>query len=140
MRCLTERLVSVSGDVDFIFGNPVFGPSDLFHFEDLGFAEFGVVEEEHPSLQDFQVVFGPVPQLSQVGVVQGVEGIVPERQMMRFYGSTSPMNKSVSVSIHAIINVRVSDTYPASRASPRMTRSLRRKERETRAYALRMLR
>lgn len=77
---LTECLVSVSRDVDFVFRDPVFGPSDLFHPEDLGFAEFAVVEEEHPALQDFQVVLGPVPQLSEVRVVQGVEGIVSERQ------------------------------------------------------------
>lgn len=86
---LTECLVSIRGDVYIVFGDPVFCPRDLFHPKDLRFAEFGVVEEEHPALQDFQVVFGPVPQLSQVRVVQGVEGIVSARQTMRFEIKTS---------------------------------------------------
>lgn len=76
---LTECLVSISRDVDFVFGYPVLGPGDLLHSEDLGFAELRVVEEEHPALSDGQVVFGPFPKLSQVRVVQGIEGIVPGR-------------------------------------------------------------
>lgn len=40
---------------------------------DLGHAELGVVVEKHASLQDGQVVLGPVPQLPQILVVQRIK-------------------------------------------------------------------
>lgn len=76
---LTEGLVSISWDADIVFRDPVLGPGHLFHPEDLRLAEFGVVEEEHPAVEDGEVVFGPVPQLTQVLVVHGVERIVPRK-------------------------------------------------------------
>lgn len=34
--------------------------------------------EKHATLLNGQVVFGPVPQLTQVLVIEGVEGIIPD--------------------------------------------------------------
>lgn len=34
--------------------------------------------EEHAALQNGQVVFGPIPQLTQVLVIKGVERIFPD--------------------------------------------------------------
>lgn len=76
---LTEGLVSISGDADFIFSDTVLGPGHFFHPEDLRLAEFGVVEEEHPAVEDGEVVFGPIPQLPQVLVVRGIERVVPKK-------------------------------------------------------------
>lgn len=73
---LTRGLVPVGLGRDVVLGLSVLGARDLLHLADLGHAEFGVVEEEHASALDAQFVFGPVPQLTQVLVVQRVEGVI----------------------------------------------------------------
>lgn len=45
------------------------------HFLDFRHAEFGVVVEERAAALDGEVVLGPVPQLTQVLVVQCVERV-----------------------------------------------------------------
>lgn len=74
---LTEGLVGVRRDADFVL--PVLGPGHFFHADDLRLAEFGVVAEVHPAVEDGEVVFVPVPQLPQVLVVEGVEREVPAK-------------------------------------------------------------
>lgn len=70
---LTRRLVSVGFRSDVILDLPVFGPSHLLHPAYFGHAELGVVVEEHAAPQDGQIMMGPVPELPQVLVVQGIE-------------------------------------------------------------------
>lgn len=72
---LTRCLVAVGLGRNVVPALP--GPGDLFHLANLRHAQLGVVVEEHASLQDAQLVLGPVPELSQVLVVQGVEGVIP---------------------------------------------------------------
>lgn len=77
---LTRGLVSVGLGGDVVLDLPLFGPCHLLHLADLRHAEFGVVVEKHASLQDGQLVFGPVPELSQVLVVQGIERVIPGKK------------------------------------------------------------
>lgn len=74
---LTRGLVAVGLEGDVVLLLAPLGPRDLLHLVDLGQAELGVVVEEELPAGDGQVVLAPVPQLAQVLVVQGVEGIVP---------------------------------------------------------------
>lgn len=77
MRELTGGLVAVGFGGDVILGMPLLGPRNLLHLADLGHAQLGVVVEEHAAAHDGQVVLAPVPQLTQVLVVQRIEGVVP---------------------------------------------------------------
>lgn len=82
---LTRGLVSVGLGGDVVLDLPLFGPRHLLHLADLGHAEFGVVVEKHASLQDGQLVFGPVPELPQVLVVQGMERVIPVKERTRLH-------------------------------------------------------
>lgn len=75
---LTGGLVSI-GPADFILDASPLSACHLFHLADLRHAQLGVVKEEHAPLKDGQVVFVPVPQLTQVLVVKRVERVVPEK-------------------------------------------------------------
>lgn len=73
--CLTGRLVSVGAQSDVILLVALLGSRHFLHFADFRHAEFGVVVEERAAALNGEVVLGPVPQLAQVLVVQGVEGV-----------------------------------------------------------------
>lgn len=66
---LTGGLVSIGPAGDFILDVSPLGARHLLHLADLRHAQLGVVKEEHAPLKDGQVVFVPVPQLTQVLVV-----------------------------------------------------------------------
>ncbi len=89
--------------------------------------------EKHATLLNGQVVFGPVPQLTQVLVIEGVEGIIPDGK-----------EHSTRVRTRGDINMdgynHTRDSYPTSCVSPWMVWSLRRNDRETRAYECRTVR
>lgn len=74
--CLTGGLVSVGAQSDVILLVAFLGSRHFFHFSDFRHAEFGVVVEECAAALNGEVVLGPVPQLAQVLVVQGVEGVI----------------------------------------------------------------
>lgn len=74
---LTVGLVCIRWDADVVL--PVLGPGHFFHPEDLRLTELAVLDEVHLAVEDGEVVFVPVPQLSQVQVVQGIERIVPAK-------------------------------------------------------------
>ena len=77
-RSLTGGLVPVGAERDVVFLVPLLRACHFLHGADLRHAEFGVVVQEGAAVQDGQVVAGPVPQLTQVLVVQSVERKVPE--------------------------------------------------------------
>lgn len=77
--CLTGGLVSVGALSDVILLVALLGSRHFFHFSDFRHAEFGVVVEERAAALNGEVVLGPVPQLTQVLVVQGVEGVITVR-------------------------------------------------------------
>lgn len=91
--------------------------------------------EEHTTTLYGQVVLRPVPQLTQVLVVQGIEGVKTERDR----GLTNKTNKqNVDYTVFLLFKCiwpekREKRTYSVSRWSPLMMCSLRRKERETSA-------
>lgn len=74
--CPTGGLVSVGALCDVILLVPLLCPRHFLHFSDFRHAEFGVVVEERAAALNGEVVLGPVPQLAQVLVVQGVEGVI----------------------------------------------------------------
>lgn len=76
---LTGSLVPVGLGGDVVLDLPLFQPSHLLHLVDLRHAQLGVVMEKQASLQDGQFVFGPVPQLPQILVVQCVERVVSRK-------------------------------------------------------------
>lgn len=78
--CLTGGLVSVGAQSDVILLVAFLGSRHFFHFSDFRHAEFGVVVEECAAALNGEVVLGPVPQLTQVLVVQGVEGVITEKR------------------------------------------------------------
>lgn len=80
LRFLTWGLVSVGLGGDVVLHQPLLGSCHLLHLADLGHAKFGVVVEKHAPLQDGELVFGPVPELPQVLVVQGVKGVIPRKK------------------------------------------------------------
>lgn len=82
---LTWSLVSVCLGRDVVLDLPLFGSRHLLHLVDLGHAELGVVVEKHASLQDGQVVLGPVPQLPQILVVQRIKWVIPGRENPRLH-------------------------------------------------------
>lgn len=73
--CPTGGLVSVGAQRDVILLVSPLGSRHFLHFSDFRHAQFGVVVEEGAAAMNGEVVFGPVPQLTQVLVVQGVEGV-----------------------------------------------------------------
>lgn len=76
---LTGGLVSVGADSDVVLLVALLGPRYLFHLSNLRHAEFRVVVEEDPTVLDRQVVLGPIPQFSEVLVVQCVESICTKK-------------------------------------------------------------
>lgn len=72
---LTGGLVSISALSNVILLIALLGSRHFFHFSDFRHAEFGVVVKERATAVDGEVVLGPVPQLTQVLVVQGIEGV-----------------------------------------------------------------
>lgn len=74
--CPTGGLVSVGAQSDVILQVSLLGSRHLLHFSDFRHAQFGVVVEERAAAMNGEVVFGPVPQLTQVLVVQGVKGVI----------------------------------------------------------------
>ena len=70
-------MVSVVLGGDVVLDLPVLGACDFLHLAYLRHAQLGVIVEEHAAVADGQLVLGPVPQLPEVLVVQGVEGVVP---------------------------------------------------------------
>lgn len=126
--CPTGGLVSVGAQSDVILLVPPLGSRHFLHFSNFRHAQFGVVVEEHAAAMNCEVVFGPVPQLAHVLVVQCVEGIktVKKRDIFR---SSSFFPALPEKSIKKKKRV----THSESRCSPLMVCSLRRKERETRA-------
>lgn len=82
--------------------------------------------EERAAALNGEVVLGPVPQLTQVLVVQGIEGV-----------KTANMQGTFSEAVLFFPSARKEHkkkvTHSESRSSPLMVWSLRRKERETRA-------
>lgn len=75
-RALTGSLVPVGLGGDVVLDLPLLQPGHLLHLVDLRHAQLGIVMEKQASLQDGQLVFGPVPQLPQILVVQRVERVV----------------------------------------------------------------
>lgn len=73
---LTRSLVPVGLGGDVVLHVARLQPSHLLHLVDLRHAQLGVVMEKQASLQDGQLVFGPIPQLPQILVVQRVERVV----------------------------------------------------------------
>lgn len=72
-------MVPVVANVDVILLVALLGSRYLLHLSDFRHAKFGVVVEEHTTKLDGQVVLGPIPQLTQVLVVQRMEGIDTKR-------------------------------------------------------------
>ena len=85
VEVLTWGLVSIGlgGYVHFLL--PIFGSCDLSHTADLRHAEFGVVEEKHAPLQDGELVFGPIPELPQVLIVQCIKRVIPRTEHTRLH-------------------------------------------------------
>lgn len=90
---LTRSLVSVGLGGDVVLDLSLLEARHLLHLVDLGHAEFGVVMEKHASLQDGQLVLGPVPQLPQVLVVQSVEGVISIRGNKTLHGHSHKHNQ-----------------------------------------------
>lgn len=65
------------GDVNLLVA--LLGSRYLLHLSDFRHAKFGIVVEEHTTKLDGQVVLRPIPQLTQVLVVQCIEGIDTKR-------------------------------------------------------------
>lgn len=129
--CPTGGLVSVSALSDVILLVSLLGSRHFLHFSDFRQAEFGVVVEERAAALNGEVVLGPVPQLAQVLVVQGVEGVKTVKKIDIFSGSSFfPPSGSQTARKK---NNKKTVTHSESRCSPLMVWSLRRKERETRA-------
>lgn len=72
-------MVSVGPDGDVVLQVALLGARYLLHLPDLRHAELRVVVEEGPAALDGQVVLGPIPQFSEVLVVQRVESIRTEK-------------------------------------------------------------
>lgn len=72
---LTGGLVPVGAYSDVILLVALFGSRYLLHLSDFRHAKFGVVVEEGTAALDSQIVFGPIPQLTQILVVQRIEGV-----------------------------------------------------------------
>lgn len=79
--CPTGGLVSVGAQSDVILEISLLGSRHFLHFSDFRHAEFGVVVEECAAALNGEVVLGPVPQLAQVLVVQGVKGVIAVKEM-----------------------------------------------------------
>lgn len=90
---LTRSLVSVGLGGDVVLDLSLLEARHLLHLVDLRHAEFGVVMEKHASLQDGQLVLGPVPQLPQVLVVQRVEGVISIRANKALHGHSHNHNQ-----------------------------------------------
>lgn len=132
--CLTGGLVSVGALSDVILLVALLGSRHFLHFSDFRHAEFGVVVEESAAALNGEVVLGPVPQLTQVLVVQGVEGVKTVKNgrnvkdIFRGIFSFFPQLEKQGEK-----RKEKKETHSESRCSPLMVCSLRRKERETRA-------
>lgn len=61
------------------------GSCYFLHLFDFRQTKFRVVEEERSAAQDGQVVLGPIPQLSQVPVVQCIETMDVSLKMLPLY-------------------------------------------------------
>ena len=85
---LTGGLVPVVAYSDVVLLVAVLGSGYLLHLSDFRHAEFGVVVEEHPTTRDGQVVLGPVPQLSEVLVVQRIEGVNSRTRQIKKLNTT----------------------------------------------------
>lgn len=72
---LTGGLVPVGACSNVILLVAIFGTRDLLHLSDFRHAKFRVVVEEGTTPLDGQVCLGPIPQLTQVLVVQCIEGM-----------------------------------------------------------------
>lgn len=73
-RCKhTGGLVPIGARSNVVLDLSFLGPRHFLHFLNLRLAEFGVVVEEHAALLDGQVVFGPVPELAQVLIIQRIK-------------------------------------------------------------------
>ena len=72
---LTGCLVPIGAYSNVILLVALLSSCYLLHFSDFGHAKFGVVVEERPTTLNGEVVFGPVPQLTQVLVVQRIKCI-----------------------------------------------------------------
>lgn len=77
---LTWGLVPVGLERDVVGALPPFGSRHVLHLTDLWHAELGVVVEKNAPLQDGELMLGPVPELPEVLVVQGVEWVVTGKQ------------------------------------------------------------
>lgn len=76
---LTGGLVPVSAYSNVILLVALLGSRYLLHLSDFRHAQFGVIVEECTTTLNGQVVLGPIPQLTQVLVVQRIEGVVTKR-------------------------------------------------------------
>lgn len=73
-RCQhTGGLIPIGAKSDVVLDLSCFGPCYFLHLLDLRMAEFGVVVEKHAALLDGQVVFGPVPEVTQVLIIQCIK-------------------------------------------------------------------
>lgn len=131
--CLTGGLVSVGALSDVILLVALLGSRHFLHFSDFRHAEFGVVVEERAAALNGEVVLGPVPQLTQVLVVQGVEGVITVRNGRNVKDVFRGISLFFPVRKTGRKEGKKKETHSESRCSPLMVCSLRRKERETRA-------
>lgn len=73
-------MVPVGANRNVILDVALLGSCDLLHFSNFRHAKLGVVVEECTTTQNGEVVLGPVPQLTQVLVVQCIEGIIAKKK------------------------------------------------------------